>query len=160
MVERQYFPGSICCSWMWPNKQSIDRFVLHNSGTCFLCLSVGCCGCYYSRRGCCCCFCDRDRERLCELRPLTSPLSIPQMIYQWMWSNGAVLTGKCVRTRRKTCPSATSSTTNPTWSDVGQNPSSDHVSCGTAILCSHVTLLCRLDFMLCFLWAVCLYLLV
>jgi hypothetical protein len=33
-----------------------------------------------------------------------------------------LLTGENRRTRRKTCPSATLSTTNPTWIDTGANP--------------------------------------
>jgi hypothetical protein len=33
-----------------------------------------------------------------------------------------ILTGKNRRTRRKTCPSVTLSTTNPTWIDPGANP--------------------------------------
>jgi hypothetical protein len=56
--------------------------------------------------------------RLCLYRtgPLTVPLSIPQMIYKWIWSiGGMILTGEHRRTRRKTCPSATLSTTNHTW---------------------------------------------
>jgi hypothetical protein len=32
------------------------------------------------------------------------------------------LTGENRSTRRKTCPSATLSTTNPTWTDPGSNP--------------------------------------
>jgi hypothetical protein len=32
-----------------------------------------------------------------------------------------ILTGENRRSRRETCPSATSSTTNPTWSDRGAN---------------------------------------
>jgi len=35
---------------------------------------------------------------------------------------GMILTGENRRTRRKTCPSATLSTTNPTWIDPGANP--------------------------------------
>jgi hypothetical protein len=35
---------------------------------------------------------------------------------------GMILTGENRRTQRKTCPSATSSTTNPTWTDPGANP--------------------------------------
>jgi hypothetical protein len=51
-----------------------------------------------------------------ELQPLTSPLSIPQIIYDRIWSSGGmILTGENRRTRRKTCPSTTLFTTNPTW---------------------------------------------
>jgi hypothetical protein len=35
---------------------------------------------------------------------------------------GMILTGENRTTRRKTCPSATLSTTNPTWIDPGANP--------------------------------------
>jgi hypothetical protein len=35
---------------------------------------------------------------------------------------GMILTGENRRTRRKTCPSATLSITNPTWIDPGANP--------------------------------------
>jgi hypothetical protein len=35
---------------------------------------------------------------------------------------GMILTGENRRTLRKTCPSATLSTTNPTWIDPGANP--------------------------------------
>jgi hypothetical protein len=50
-----------------------------------------------------------------------------------------ILTGENRRTRRKTCPSATLSTTNPTWIDPGANPglrgerpATDDLSHGTA----------------------------
>jgi hypothetical protein len=36
---------------------------------------------------------------------------------------GMILTGENRRTRRKTCPSATLSTINPTWIEPGANPS-------------------------------------
>jgi len=49
------------------------------------------------------------------------------------------LTGENRRTRRKTCPSATLSTTNPTWIDLGANPglrgerpATNHLRHGTA----------------------------
>jgi hypothetical protein len=49
------------------------------------------------------------------------------------------LTGENRRTRRKTCPSATLSTTNPTWTDPGSNsglrgerPATNRLSHGTA----------------------------
>jgi hypothetical protein len=35
---------------------------------------------------------------------------------------GMILTGENRRTREKNCPSATLSTTNPTWIDSGVNP--------------------------------------
>jgi hypothetical protein len=59
------------------------------------------------------------------LRPLTSPLSIvhPQIIQELIWSSGGmILTGESRRIRKNTCPSATSSTTNPTRTDPGANP--------------------------------------
>jgi hypothetical protein len=52
------------------------------------------------------------------------------------------LTGenRSIRTRRKTCPSVTLSTTNPTWTDPGSNPglrgerpATNRISHGTAI---------------------------
>jgi hypothetical protein len=59
---------------------------------------------------------DEVRLCLCGTGPLLGPLSIPQMIREWIQSNGGViLTGENRRTRRKTCPSATLSTTDPTW---------------------------------------------
>jgi hypothetical protein len=36
-------------------------------------------------------------------------------------------------TREKTCPSATLSTTNPTWTDSGSNPATNRLSHGTAM---------------------------
>jgi hypothetical protein len=51
------------------------------------------------------------------------------------------LTGENRRTRGKTCPSATLSTTNPTWSDPGSNlglrdgrPAANRLSYGTALV--------------------------
>jgi hypothetical protein len=65
-----------------------------------------------------------------------SILRIPQMI--WV-DGGMILTGENWRTRRKTCPSATLSTTNPTWIDPGANsgprgerPATNDLSYGTA----------------------------
>jgi hypothetical protein len=50
-----------------------------------------------------------------EMRPLTVRPFVPKMIHEWIWSSGVMtLTGENRRTRRKTCPSATISTTNPT----------------------------------------------
>jgi hypothetical protein len=53
---------------------------------------------------------------------------------------GMILTGENRRTRRKTCPSATLSTTNPTWIVPGANPglrgerpATDDLSHGTAL---------------------------
>jgi hypothetical protein len=52
---------------------------------------------------------------------------------------GMILTGENRRTQRKICPSATLSTTNPTWIDPGANPGlrgerpvTDDLSRGTA----------------------------
>jgi hypothetical protein len=44
-----------------------------------------------------------------------SVLRISQMIRVWRATVEYILTGEKRRTRRKTCPSATLSTTNPTW---------------------------------------------
>jgi hypothetical protein len=75
------------------------------------------------------------------MRPLTVPLSIPQMIHEWMWSSdGKILTGENRRTRRKTCPSATSSTKNHKWTVLGakpglrgEKPATNSLSYGTAV---------------------------
>ena len=42
----------------------------------------------------------------------------------WWNTGGLKLTGENRSTRRKTCPSATLSTINPTWTDPGSNPAS------------------------------------
>jgi hypothetical protein len=62
---------------------------------------------------------------------------------------GMILTGENRRTRRKTCPSATLSTTNPTWIDPGANPglrserpATNHLNHDTANL--HILGLCYL----------------
>jgi hypothetical protein len=53
-----------------------------------------------------------------ELRPLTGPLSIRR----WHTSSGGtILTGENQITRRKTCPNATLSTTNTTWTNHSAN---------------------------------------
>jgi hypothetical protein len=50
-----------------------------------------------------------------------SILRIPQMM-SLESDGGMILTGESRRPRRKTCHSATLSTTNPTWIDPGANP--------------------------------------
>jgi hypothetical protein len=52
------------------------------------------------------------------------------------------VTGENRSTRGKTCPSATLSTTNPTWTDPGSNlrggrPVTNRMSHGTALLFGH-----------------------
>jgi len=87
--------------------------------------------------------------------------------YMSMESHGGIiLTGENRRTRRKTCPSATLSTTNPTWTDTGTNsglscerPATNRLSHNTAptfcyfpfqtrifssVLCFHTQLMCAL----------------
>jgi hypothetical protein len=55
------------------------------------------------------------------------PLSIPQTTHEWTWSSGGmILTGENRRTRRKTCTSATLSTTDPKWTALGANPATNH----------------------------------
>jgi hypothetical protein len=62
-------------------------------------------------------------DSLCETGHIRSPLSIPQKKNEWIWSNREmILAGENRRTRRNTCPSATSVTTNPTWTELGANP--------------------------------------
>jgi len=70
-------------------------------------------------------FSDVDgRDDVSELRPPTGLLFIAQMSMES--HGGVILKGKNRRTRRKTCPSRTMSTTNPTCTDQGANPA--HVS--------------------------------
>jgi hypothetical protein len=58
-----------------------------------------------------------------ELLLLMDPLSILQMIHEWIWSvTGMILAGENWRTRIKTCPSDTLSTTNLTRTALGANP--------------------------------------
>jgi hypothetical protein len=55
-----------------------------------------------------------------QLHSLTGPLSIPQMIHEWFWSSGGmILTRENRRTQRKSCPIATLSTINHTWTSLG-----------------------------------------
>jgi hypothetical protein len=57
-----------------------------------------------------------------ELRPLTGPLIILRVTHEWIWSSGEmILTAENQRTRRKTCLSTTSFTTNFTWIVLGEN---------------------------------------
>jgi hypothetical protein len=51
-----------------------------------------------------------------------SILCFPQMIWVWRATVEWYWQGNTLRTRRKTCPGATLSTTNPTWIDPGANP--------------------------------------
>jgi hypothetical protein len=56
-----------------------------------------------------------------KLQPLVGLLFIPQAMYEYeesRWKD----TGENRRTLRKTCPSATLSTTNPIWTGPGANP--------------------------------------
>jgi hypothetical protein len=53
-----------------------------------------------------------------------------------IWAGRATVECLLVRTRRKTCPSATLSTTNPTWTDHGlhgDRPATNHLKHGTVI---------------------------
>jgi hypothetical protein len=72
-----------------------------------------------------------------ELQPLMGLLFIPQMIYKsvkpwWNYTDR----GK-PKNSEKTCPSATLSTTNPTWTDLGlcgERPATNCLSHGTAYI--------------------------
>jgi hypothetical protein len=76
-----------------------------------------------------------------ELRPLSDPLSILQTIHEWIWSSGGmILKWENRRLRRKTCPSDTLSTKNPTRTALGTNsglhteePATNRLSYGTAL---------------------------
>jgi hypothetical protein len=51
------------------------------------------------------------------------PLSIPQMIPEYIWSiSGMIWTDQRQRTQRHTCPSATLFTINHTWAALTVNP--------------------------------------
>jgi hypothetical protein len=64
------------------------------------------------------------KRRLCGSGPLMGPLSIPQIIYEWICSSGdKIFTGENGRIRRKNCLNATLSTSNPTSTDTVANPS-------------------------------------
>jgi hypothetical protein len=73
---------------------------------------------------------------------------IPSVVEEWVLSNGGmILTGENRSTRRRTCRSATSSTTNPMRTGVGLKPDirddmpvTNHLSHGTAP-CVYVTTL-------------------
>jgi hypothetical protein len=56
-----------------------------------------------------------------ELLKLTDILLIPRWYMSMENDGGMILTGENTRTQRKTCPSATLSTTNPRWIDPGAN---------------------------------------
>jgi len=53
---------------------------------------------------------------------LNRPLVQPHIVVYMESHGGMILTGENRKTRRETCPSATLSTTNPTWTDPGANP--------------------------------------
>jgi hypothetical protein len=68
-----------------------------------------------------------------------SILRIPQMMWVWRTTVEWYWQGKTEKLGRKTCPSATLSTTNPTWTYSGANPvlrgerpATNHLSHGTA----------------------------
>jgi hypothetical protein len=73
-----------------------------------------------------------------ELLPLTDILFIPQMIYEYGERRWKDIDRENLRTRRKTCPSATLSTTNPTWIDMGANPGLCHVTAWRGTYCFHL----------------------
>jgi hypothetical protein len=82
------------------------------------------------------------RDRVSELLPLPDIMLITLMIYD----GGMILTREIRRAQRKTCPSATSFTTNSTWIDTGANPglrgerpATNRLSHGTAGVASYLT---------------------
>jgi hypothetical protein len=72
------------------------------------------------------------------LRPQTDLLFIPMVCEyrELQWNDTDRV--KLKNSRKKTCPSATSSTTNPTWSDSGANPATYRLSHGTAFTSTHI----------------------
>jgi hypothetical protein len=63
-----------------------------------------------------------ERDDVSELRPLKGLLFIPQMINEYGETRWKDIDRESRRTLRKTCPSATLSTTNPRWIEPGANP--------------------------------------
>jgi hypothetical protein len=62
------------------------------------------------------------------------PFTIRQMIYGWLWSiDRMVLTQRNVCTRRKSCPTATLYTTNPTWTALVAIPGLRYEKPSTAV---------------------------
>jgi hypothetical protein len=87
----------------------------------------------------------RSYRRTAALRLIVQPCNEDeekddQFNFSKQWSNaGMKLTGENRSTRGKTCPSATLSTTNPTWTDLesnpffrGEKPATNRLSHGTA----------------------------
>jgi hypothetical protein len=67
-----------------------------------------------------------ERALICSkvfgLRPLFLVTAVV-LIWRWLWNiGGMILKGKTDVLREKTCPCVTSSTTGPTWSNLGSNP--------------------------------------
>jgi hypothetical protein len=82
-----------------------------------------------------------------RLNPLGMSVTIwpivtsPDEGWWWMWSSWSNDWQQKPKYSDKTCPSATFSATNPTWSDLGSNlgshcgkPATNHLSCGTALI--------------------------
>jgi hypothetical protein len=61
------------------------------------------------------------RDDVSEARPLTGLLVIPKVIYEHGEPRWNDIDRGSITARRKTCPSATLSTTNSTWTDQGAN---------------------------------------
>jgi hypothetical protein len=79
----------------------------------------------------------RATAQVVSRRPLTAEAQMKYEFGERRWND--IFTWENRRTRRKTCPSDTSSTTNPTWIDPGVIPdvrgeraSIYHLSYGTA----------------------------
>jgi hypothetical protein len=110
---------------------------------------------------CCCCSYWYSETLVSELQPLMGLLFIPQMIYQYGEPQCNDINKENWRTQSKTCPTATLSTINPTWTDPGMNlglhgerPETNHLSHDTAgsFVCPGLVSVCRkvtyLDLML------------
>jgi hypothetical protein len=60
--------------------------------------------------------------RLCGTSPLTTPLSIPQMIYGWIWSSGGTTLRGKIKGLEKSCPNAALPSTHPAQKALETNP--------------------------------------
>jgi hypothetical protein len=93
-------------------------------------------------------------DNVSELRPPINLLLIPQII--WLWRSTVeihcvmILIAKNRRRWREPCPSATSSTTDPTWTDpngnpgvLGERPAANRLSHGTAFVAVKIVSCCH-----------------
>jgi hypothetical protein len=125
----------LCYTLTWVPRRCTHCGPKHDAGGRFFYLASG----YLS-------FMSVGCDYVSELQPPTGLLFIPRWYMSMESHGGMILTGEKWRTRRKTCPSTTLSTTNPTWTDPGGNPglycerlATSHLSYGTALEVSYIS---------------------